>query len=123
MVRNIRDGRPRRRGARLCRGWRAGAEHGQDRHAAADDRSAAVDRRADHRGDAALHGAQHGDTVAGKKIEIVLRDDGAISDNSKRLAQELIVNQKVNFVVGFGLTPNAFAVAPLATEVEDAAWS
>jgi branched-chain amino acid transport system substrate-binding protein len=63
-----------------------------------------------------LYQALHGDTVAGKKVEIVLRDDGAISDNSKRLAQELIVNQKVNFVVGFGLTPNAFAVAPLATE-------
>ena len=63
-----------------------------------------------------LYQALHGDTVAGKKVEIVLRDDGAISDNSKRLAQELIVNQKVNFVVGFGLTPNAFAVAPLATK-------
>ena len=65
-----------------------------------------------------LYQALHGDTVAGKKVEIVLRDDGAISDNSKRLAQELIVNQKVNFVVGFGVTPTAFAVAPLATEAK-----
>jgi branched-chain amino acid transport system substrate-binding protein len=65
-----------------------------------------------------LYMAQHGDTVAGKKIEIITRDDGAVAENSKRLAQELIVNQKVNFVVGFGVTPTAFAVAPLATEAK-----
>jgi branched-chain amino acid transport system substrate-binding protein len=65
-----------------------------------------------------LYMAQHGDTVAGKKIEIIVRDDGAVAENSKRLAQELIVNQKVNFVVGFGVTPTAFAVAPLATEAK-----
>src|ERR1700759_5630456 len=50
-----------------------------------------------------LYMAQHGDAVAGKKIEIITRDDGAVAENSKRLAQELIVNQKVNFVVGFGV--------------------
>src|SRR5215468_1945177 len=65
-----------------------------------------------------LYMAQNGDTVAGKKIEIITRDDGAVAENSKRLAQELIVNQKVNFVVGFGVTPTAFAVAPLATEAK-----
>jgi branched-chain amino acid transport system substrate-binding protein len=62
--------------------------------------------------------AQHGDTVAGKKIEIVLRDDGAVAENAKRLAQELIVNEKVNFLAGFGVTPSALAVAPLATEAK-----
>jgi branched-chain amino acid transport system substrate-binding protein len=65
-----------------------------------------------------LYMAQHGDTVAGRKIEIITRDDGAVAENSKRLAQELIVNQKVNFVAGFGVTPAAFAVAPLATEAK-----
>jgi len=65
-----------------------------------------------------LYMAQHGDTVAGKKVQVIVKDDGAIADNSKRLAQELIVNEKVNFVVGFGVTPTAFAVAPLATEAK-----
>jgi branched-chain amino acid transport system substrate-binding protein len=63
-----------------------------------------------------LYMAQHGDTVAGRKIQVIVKDDGAVADNSKRLAQELIVNEKVNFVAGFGVTPTAFAVAPLATE-------
>src|SRR5215470_5365351 len=51
--------------------------------------------------------AQNGDTVAGKKIQVIFKDDGAVPDNSKRLAQELIVNDKVNFLVGFGVTPAA----------------
>jgi branched-chain amino acid transport system substrate-binding protein len=59
---------------------------------------------------------QHGDTVAGRKIEIILKDDGAVPDNTKRLAQELIVNDKVNFIAGFGVTPAALAAAPLATQ-------
>lgn len=63
-----------------------------------------------------LYMAQHGDTVAGKKIELIIRDDGAVPDNTKRIAQELIVNDKVNFVAGFGVTPAALSVAPLATE-------
>jgi branched-chain amino acid transport system substrate-binding protein len=61
---------------------------------------------------------QHGATVAGKKIELVVRDDGGVSDNSKRIAQELLVNDKVNILAGFGLTPIALAVAPLATETK-----
>ena len=65
---------------------------------------------------AKLYMAQHGDTVAGKKIELIIRDDGAVPDNTKRIAQELIVNDKVAFLAGFGITPTAFAVAPLATE-------
>ena len=43
-----------------------------------------------------LYMEQHGDTVAGKKIEVILKDDGAVPDNTKRIAQELIVNEKVN---------------------------
>jgi branched-chain amino acid transport system substrate-binding protein len=65
-----------------------------------------------------LYLGQHGDTVAGRKLQVIIKDDGAAADTSKRLAQELIVNDKVNFVVGFGATPTAFAVAPLATEAK-----
>src|SRR5437868_13673020 len=63
-----------------------------------------------------LYMQQHGDSVAGKKIEIILKDDAAVPDNTKRLAQELIVNDKVNFIAGFGVTPAALAAAPLATQ-------
>src|SRR5258705_2167797 len=65
-----------------------------------------------------LYMQQKGDTVAGKKIEIILKDDGAVPDNTKRLAQELIVNDKVNFIAGFGVTPAALAAAPLATQAK-----
>jgi branched-chain amino acid transport system substrate-binding protein len=61
---------------------------------------------------------QNGDTVTGKKIEVVTKDDAAVPDNSKRLAQELIVNDKVAFLAGFGVTPAALSVAPLATEAK-----
>jgi branched-chain amino acid transport system substrate-binding protein len=61
---------------------------------------------------------QKGDTVAGKKIEVILKDDAAVPDNTKRLAQELIVNDKVNFIAGFGVTPAALAAAPLATQAK-----
>jgi branched-chain amino acid transport system substrate-binding protein len=65
-----------------------------------------------------LYMAEHGSTVAGKKIEVILKDDGAVPDNTKRIAQELIVNDKVAVVAGFGITPTALAVAPLATEAK-----
>jgi branched-chain amino acid transport system substrate-binding protein len=63
-----------------------------------------------------LYMQQHGDTVAGRKIEIILRDDAAVPDKTKTAAQELIVNDKVNFIAGFGVTPAALAAAPLATQ-------
>src|SRR6202048_4138484 len=59
---------------------------------------------------------QNGATVDGRKIELILRDDAGVADNSRRIAQELLVNDKVNILAGFGLTPIALAVAPLATE-------
>jgi len=62
-----------------------------------------------------LYVAQHGNTVAGKKIELIIKDDQSVPDNAKRLAQELIVNDKVNFL-GAGLTPGAMSMAPIATE-------
>ena len=67
---------------------------------------------------ARLYMQQHGTTVAGKKIELIVRDDAGVADNTKRIAQELIVNEKVEFLAGMGLTPLAFAVAPLATEAK-----
>src|SRR5882757_4820313 len=63
-----------------------------------------------------LYQAQHGTTVAGKKVEVIVKDDGAVPDNTKRIAQELIVNDKVSFIAGFGVTPAALAAAPLATQ-------
>ena len=65
-----------------------------------------------------LYMAQNGATVAGKKIEVILKDDGAVPDNTKRIAQELIVNDKVSFIAGFGITPTALAAAPLATQAK-----
>ena len=61
---------------------------------------------------------EHGDTVAGKKIQVILRDFGSVPDNTKRLTQELIVNDKVNIIAGFEITPAALVVAPLATEAK-----
>jgi branched-chain amino acid transport system substrate-binding protein len=61
----------------------------------------------------------HGDTVAGRKIELIVKDTtGMAPEVAKREAQELVVNDKVDFLAGFGLTPNALAVAPVATEAK-----
>src|ERR1700751_3384668 len=65
-----------------------------------------------------LYMQQHGNTGAGKKIEVILKDDATLPDNTKRLAQELIVNDKVNVIAGFGITPAALAAAPLATQAK-----
>jgi branched-chain amino acid transport system substrate-binding protein len=61
---------------------------------------------------------QRGSSVAGRTIEAVQRDDAGLPDNAKRIAQELIVNDHVKLLFGFGLTPIAMAVAPLATEAK-----
>ena len=61
----------------------------------------------------------HGDTVAGKKVELITRDTGGPAPEvAKRFAQELITRDKVQFLAGFGLTPNAMAVAPVVTEAK-----
>src|SRR4029078_13101700 len=59
---------------------------------------------------AKLYMDKHGSTVAGKKIDLIVKDDAGVPDNSKRLAQEFIVNDKVA-VVGSALTPCALAIA------------
>jgi branched-chain amino acid transport system substrate-binding protein len=63
-----------------------------------------------------LYMAQNGNSVAGKKVEIILKDDTSAPDVTKRIAQELVVNDKVNVLAGFGLTPLALATAPVATQ-------
>jgi branched-chain amino acid transport system substrate-binding protein len=68
---------------------------------------------------ARLYLAQHGNMVAGRKIELVVRDDASIPDNSKRITQELIVSDKVA-ILGGGLTPNVLAIAPLVNESKTA---
>ena len=65
---------------------------------------------------ARLYLAQNGDTVAGKKVELIVKDDTGTPDVTKRIAQELVVNEKVNVLAGFGLTPLALATAPIATQ-------
>ncbi|HUI72328.1 MAG TPA: ABC transporter substrate-binding protein, partial [Spirochaetia bacterium] len=61
----------------------------------------------------------HGDTYAGRKIEIIERDTtGPAPEVAKRLAQELLARDNVDFLAGFVLTPNALAVAPLATQAK-----
>lgn len=56
--------------------------------------------------------------AGGRPIEILLRDDAGVADTTRRLAQELVVNEKVAVLAGFGLTPLALAAAPLATRAK-----
>lgn len=64
--------------------------------------------------------AQNNHMIAGRKVQLIVKDDapGTAGDVSKRMAQELVVKDNVDILVGFGLTPSAFAVAPLATEAK-----
>jgi branched-chain amino acid transport system substrate-binding protein len=68
---------------------------------------------------ARLYMAQHGDMVAGRKIELMIRDDASVPDLSKRITQELIVSEKVA-ILGGGITPSVLAIAPLVTESKTA---
>jgi branched-chain amino acid transport system substrate-binding protein len=65
-----------------------------------------------------LYMQQNGAKVAGKKIEVITRDDTGQADITKRLAQELVVNEKVAVIAGFGLTPLALAAGPIATQAK-----
>jgi len=61
----------------------------------------------------------HGDTFAGRKIQLLIRDTGGPNPEvAKRLAQELVTRDKVDFLAGFGFTPEAMAAAPVATEAK-----
>jgi branched-chain amino acid transport system substrate-binding protein len=66
-----------------------------------------------------LYMKEHGDTVAGKKIEIIRKDNGGVApDVAKRLSQELIVRDKVDMIAGFDLTPNALAAADVSAQAK-----
>jgi branched-chain amino acid transport system substrate-binding protein len=66
-----------------------------------------------------LYMQQNGDTVAGKKIELIRKDTGGIApDVAKRLGQELIVRDNVDILAGFALTPNALAVGDVSAQAK-----
>ncbi len=65
-----------------------------------------------------LYMKQHGDTVAGKKIEIIRKDDGGAPDNAKRIAQDLIVNDHADVLAGFVITPEALTVADISAQAK-----
>jgi len=66
-----------------------------------------------------LYIKQHGDTVAGKKIELIRKDTGGIApDIAKRLAQELIVRDHADILGGWILTPNALAAADVSAQAK-----
>jgi len=68
---------------------------------------------------ARLYIAKNGDTVAGRKVELIVKDDtGLAPETTKRIAQEMVVQDKVSVLAGFGLTPLALAAAPVATEAK-----
>ena len=72
-------------------------------------------------GDAAIAAffKEHGDTVAGRKVVVIKRDDGGNApDTAKRLAQELIVNEHVDFLMGLVFSPNAKAVGDVSTSAK-----
>ena len=66
-----------------------------------------------------LYMKQNGDTVAGKKIQLIRKDNGGIApDVAKRLAQECIVRDGADILAGFELTPNALAVGDVSAEAK-----
>jgi ABC-type branched-subunit amino acid transport system substrate-binding protein len=76
----------------------------------------------DDTGKGAMDGArlylrEHGDVFAGRNLEIIAKDDASLPDAGKRLAQELIVNDKVALLLG-GITPSALSIAPLTADAK-----
>jgi branched-chain amino acid transport system substrate-binding protein len=61
---------------------------------------------------------ERGSSVAGKTVELLIRDDGGEPDTAKRIAQQYIVNDKVAVLAGFTFTPVALAVAPLSAQAK-----
>jgi branched-chain amino acid transport system substrate-binding protein len=66
-----------------------------------------------------LYMSQHGDTVAGRKIELIRKDTGGIApDVATRLAQELITRDNVDMLAGFSLSPNTIAVSRISAQAK-----
>src|SRR5437588_7116944 len=66
---------------------------------------------------AKLYMQLNGDKVAGKKIELIVREDSGVPDVARRVVQEMIVNDKVNIVLG-GITPTALAIGQLVAQAK-----
>jgi branched-chain amino acid transport system substrate-binding protein len=66
---------------------------------------------------AKLYMQLNGDRVAGKKLELIVRDDTGVPDVARRIVQEMIVNEKVNIVLG-GITPTALSLGQLVTQAK-----
>ncbi len=66
---------------------------------------------------ARLYLQQHGNMVAGKKVELILKDDAGVADTARRNVQEMIVNDKVHIIAG-GITPTALAYGQLVTQAK-----
>jgi branched-chain amino acid transport system substrate-binding protein len=68
---------------------------------------------------ARLYMQSKGDTVGGRKVELIVKDDtGLAPETTKRIAQDLVVQEKIAILAGFGLTPLALSTAPVATEAK-----
>jgi branched-chain amino acid transport system substrate-binding protein len=66
---------------------------------------------------ARLYMLLHGDRVADKRIELIVREDGGVPDVARRVVQEMIVNDQINIVLG-GITPTALALGQLVTQAK-----
>lgn len=66
---------------------------------------------------ARLYMSQHGSTVAGKQIELIVKDSTSSFEVGKRLIQESIINDKADVIAG-GLTGDLLASASLITEAK-----
>jgi branched-chain amino acid transport system substrate-binding protein len=64
-----------------------------------------------------LYIKEHGSVVADRKLEVVIKDDASLPEAGKRLAQDLIVNDKIALLLG-GITPSALSIAPLTAEAK-----
>src|ERR1700722_458013 len=64
-----------------------------------------------------LYVQQHGTEVAGRKLELIVRDDGGVADNARRIVQDMIGNDKGG-LIGNRITPTSLAVASLSTEAK-----
>ena len=62
--------------------------------------------------------AQDGNEVAGKTVELIVRDDGGLADQGKRIPQELVVNEKVAILAGYNVTPVRLAAAAISAEAK-----
>src|SRR5262245_15375356 len=66
-----------------------------------------------------LYIKQKGDTVAGKRIEVIRKDVGGVApDVARRLAQELVTRDGVDILAGFVLTPNAIAASDVSAQAK-----